>query len=145
MKQKTHTSSKYDTVKQLTPTKFRRLTGVKPTIFAQMVVILKRADKQLRKRGGKPKLIVEDRLLLALEYLRDYPTYFRLGQNYSVTRVSHFQLRSRASSASWMPGFMTSQSCWYSVVCSSCLRLCFRIQVSNASPMWFLWARPVLA
>lgn len=95
MKQKTHTSSKYDTVKQLTPTKFRRLTGVKPTIFAQMVVILKRADKQLRKRGGKPKLIVEDRLLLALEYLRDYPTYFRLGQNYSVSEstawyISHW-------------------------------------------------------
>jgi len=85
MKQKTPTSSKYDQVKDLPPTKFRRLTGVKPTIFAHMVVVLKRADRSLRKRGGKPKLIVEDRLLLALEYLRDYPTYFRLGQNYGVS------------------------------------------------------------
>jgi hypothetical protein len=50
-----------------------------------MVAILKRADKQARKRGGKPKLIVEDRLLLALEYLREYPTYFRLGQSYGVS------------------------------------------------------------
>jgi len=78
-------TTKYDKVKDLTPTKFRRLTGVKPAIFARMVVTLKRADRQARKRGGKPKLIVEDRLLLALEYLREYPTYFRLGQSYGVS------------------------------------------------------------
>jgi hypothetical protein len=77
-------AAKYDKIKTLPPAKFRRLTGVKPTIFARMVVVLKRADKQARKRGGKPKLIVEDRLLLALEYLREYPTYFRLGQSYDV-------------------------------------------------------------
>jgi hypothetical protein len=95
MKQKTNTPSKYDKVKQLPLAKFRRLTGVKPTIFAKMVVVLKRADKQLRRRGGKPKLVVEDKLLLALEYLRDYPTYFRLGQNYGVSEstawyISHW-------------------------------------------------------
>lgn len=78
-------ATKYDKVKNLPPAKFRRLTGVKPTIFAKMVATLKRDDKQLRKRGGKPKLIVEDRLLLALEYLREYPTYFRLGQSYGVS------------------------------------------------------------
>lgn len=60
-----------------------------------MVVVLKRADKEKRKRGGKPKLCVEDRLLLALEYLRDYPTYFRLGQNYGISEstawyISHW-------------------------------------------------------
>ena len=77
--------SKYNKIETLSPSKFRRLTGVKPTIFAKMVVVLKRADRRLRKRGGKPKLIVEDRLLLALEYLREYPTYFRLGQNYGIS------------------------------------------------------------
>lgn len=63
----------------------------------------------------------------------------------SVTRVSHFHPFNRAASASWMPGFMTSQSCWYSVVWSISLLLCFRTQVSKANPMWFLWARPRLA
>lgn len=77
-------ATKYDVVKDMPPAKFRRLTGVKPTVFAKMVVILKRAERQVRKRGGKPKLIVEDRLLLGLEYLREYPTYFRLGQSYGV-------------------------------------------------------------
>jgi hypothetical protein len=60
-------ATKYDKVKNLSPTQFRRLTGVKPSVFAKMVVTLKRAERQTRKRGGKPKLIVEDRLLLALE------------------------------------------------------------------------------
>jgi len=78
--------TKYDKVKTLRPDKFRRLTGVKPTVFNKMVVVLKRAEKQKRKRGGKlPKLCLEDRLLLTLEYLRDYPTYFRLGQHYGVS------------------------------------------------------------
>jgi hypothetical protein len=78
-------ATKYDKIKTLSPTKFRRLTGVKPTVFNKMVVVLKRAERLLRKRGGKPKLIIEDRLLLALEYLREYPTYFRLGQSYGVS------------------------------------------------------------
>lgn len=77
--------TKYDHIKNLSPVQFRRLTGVKPTIFARMVVILKRAERQARKRGGKPKLTVEDRLLLGLEYLREYPTYFRLGQSYGIS------------------------------------------------------------
>ena len=78
-------AAKYDKIKTLQPAKFRRLTGVMPRFFVQMVGILKRVEKQARKRGGRPKLIVEDRLLLALEYLREYPTYFRLGQSYGVS------------------------------------------------------------
>jgi Helix-turn-helix of DDE superfamily endonuclease len=34
---------------------------------------------------ASPNSSIEDRLLLALEYLREYPTYFRLGQNYDVS------------------------------------------------------------
>jgi hypothetical protein len=79
-------SSKYDKIKDLPPNQFRRLTGIKPTIFARMMVVLRRAEKQTRKRGGfKPKLVLEDRLLLALEYLREYRTYFHIGQSYGVS------------------------------------------------------------
>jgi Helix-turn-helix of DDE superfamily endonuclease len=78
--------SKYDQLKDLKPSLFRRLTGVKPTIFAKMVVVLRRSEKQIRRRGGrKPLLSVEDRLLLALEYLREYRTYFHIGQSYGVS------------------------------------------------------------
>jgi len=86
MKQKTKHPSKYDKIKHLPPGQFRRLTGVKPTIFARMLVILRRAEKETRKRGGYvPKLCLEDRLLLALEYLREYRTYFHIGQSYGVS------------------------------------------------------------
>lgn len=90
MKQQTHTTtSKYEKIKDLSPSQFRRLTGVKPTIFARMLVILRRAEKQTRKRGGfTPKLCLEDRLLLALEYLREYRTYFHIGQSYGVSESS---------------------------------------------------------
>ena len=51
-----------------------------------MVEILSKADAAQRSRGGpKPKLCVEDRLLLALEYLREYRTYFHVGTNYSIS------------------------------------------------------------
>lgn len=81
--------SKYDKAKRLSPAAFRRLTGVKPTVFARMAVVLKRAEKQTRKHGGKaPKLCLEDRLLLALEYLREYRTYFHIGQSYGVSESS---------------------------------------------------------
>ena len=87
------TGSKYDKLQGLSPGKFRRLTGVKPTIFAKMVTILKRAEKQRRKRGGKlPKLILEDRLLLTLEYLREYRTYFHIGRSYGVSESQAYKI-----------------------------------------------------
>lgn len=89
-------ASKYDAIKDLKPDKFRRLTGVKPVIFAKMVKILQRAEKRTRKVGGKTsKLCPEDRLLLSLEYLREYPTYFRLGQNYGISESSAWRISRR--------------------------------------------------
>ena len=86
MAQNTKSSSKYDKIKHLSPNQFRRLTGVKPVIFDRMLIVLRRAEKQTRKRGGVPgKLSLEDRLLLALEYLREYRTYFHIGQSYDVS------------------------------------------------------------
>lgn len=86
MKPKTNNSTKYDQIKTLPPDQFRRLTGVKPVIFDRMLVVLRRAEKQIRKRGGyEPSLVLEDRLLLALEYLREYRTYFHIGQSYGVS------------------------------------------------------------
>lgn len=35
---------------------------------------------------------IEDRLLMTLEYLRDYPTYFRLGQNYGISESNAFKI-----------------------------------------------------
>jgi hypothetical protein len=86
-------ASKYAQIKGLEPHLFRRLTGVKPSVFGQMVTILKRAEKPVRKSGGrKSELAIEDRLLLALEYLREYRTYFHVGQSYGVSESSAFRI-----------------------------------------------------
>ncbi len=55
--------------------KFRHLTGVKKATFEQMVEILEVEDKRKKaRRGRKSKLYIEDRLLMALEYIREYRT-----------------------------------------------------------------------
>ena len=51
-----------------------------------MVEILQQAESLRRSQGGpKRKLSVEDMLLLALEYLREYRTYFHVATNYGVS------------------------------------------------------------
>jgi hypothetical protein len=85
--------TKYGQLSGLHDAQFKRLTGVQRTTFAAMVEILTVADASRKARGGRAsKLRVEDRLLMALEYLREYPTYFRLGQNYGVSESNAFKI-----------------------------------------------------
>ena len=68
---------KYEAIQKLSPTEFRRLTGVRKETFVQMISIVKDAEKLRMSRGGKPsRLFVEDKLLMALEYLREYRNKF---------------------------------------------------------------------
>jgi hypothetical protein len=72
---------KYEVIKDPEEEKFRRLTGVKRATFEKMLAILREADKKKQSKGGrKPKLILENRLLMALEYIREYRTYFHVSQ-----------------------------------------------------------------
>ena len=78
--------SKYEGIQDLSSEKFRRLTGVKKETFDVMVKILQQAESFRRSKGvPKRKLSVEDMLLLALEYLREYRTYFHVAVNYGVS------------------------------------------------------------
>ena len=77
---------KYEQVKQLKAEQFRRLTGVKQETFMVMIEVLEKAERGQRRKGGpKPKLKLEDRLLMVLEYLREYRTYFHVGTNYGLS------------------------------------------------------------
>ena len=66
----------YEQIKNLREKEFKRLCGVKPQLFGEMVDVLKQELPTSRKRGGQQKLSPEDRLLVALEYSREYRTYF---------------------------------------------------------------------
>jgi Helix-turn-helix of DDE superfamily endonuclease len=83
---------KYETVSQLSSIEFKRLTGVQKTTFIEMVTIVKEAENNKASGRGKPfHLSIEDRLLMTLEYLREYRTYFHLGQSYGLSESACYR------------------------------------------------------
>jgi hypothetical protein len=72
--------------------KFRRLTGITRDLFDKCTVILKEADTVKRKRGGQPhKLSIENILLMTLEYIREYRTYFHISKSYGVSESTAYK------------------------------------------------------
>jgi len=83
---------KYEHVKKLSPIAFKRLTGVRKNTFTAMSSIVKKAENKRMSRGGKPPhLEIEDRLLMTLEYLREYRTYFHLGKSYGLSESACYR------------------------------------------------------
>lgn len=83
---------KYGQIQRLEEEKFRRLTGVKRTTFEKMTNILSDANIKKKARGGrKNKLSIEDQLLMALEYIREYRTYFHISQSYGVSESAAYK------------------------------------------------------
>jgi len=83
---------KYEELKQLSPQQFRRLTGVKQETFSEMInILLAVQNGRYRKAGRKSGLSIEDKLLMALEYLREYRTYFHLGRSYGLSESACYR------------------------------------------------------
>jgi hypothetical protein len=76
----------YEEYKDLKRTNFKRLVGVEKETFNKMVEILKIEEKEKKKRGGKPsKILIEDKLLMAFEYWREYRTFFHIAVNHGIS------------------------------------------------------------
>jgi Helix-turn-helix of DDE superfamily endonuclease len=81
----------YNQVKNLEPTEFKRLCGVTPATFEQMVKVVA-AEKVLAKKSGRPsKLSIEDQVLMTLEYWREYRTYFHIGVSWGLNESNVFR------------------------------------------------------
>jgi hypothetical protein len=66
---------------------FKRLYGVKPGTFRKMLSILQEGFNALHTKGGKPpKLTAEDKLYIALKYLREYRTMDSIAAEYGVCK-----------------------------------------------------------
>jgi len=67
---------------------FKRLFGVNKETFHTMRNILQQAYEKLHQHGGKPskKLLVEDRLLVTLQYWRKYRTMEHLAYEYNTVK-----------------------------------------------------------
>jgi len=83
---------KFSQFEEVSSEDFRRLTGIKRTTFDKMTIILKDAEIKFKSRGGKRnKLVIEDRLLMTLEYLREYRTYFHISCSYGISESSCYR------------------------------------------------------
>jgi Helix-turn-helix of DDE superfamily endonuclease len=71
---------------------FRRLSGILHATFRQMVKFLKSEEEKKLKRGGrKPSKSMEERLLMTLEYWREYRTYFHVAASYNTSEPSVYR------------------------------------------------------
>lgn len=69
----------YEQVKNLKASEFKRLCGVQPETFVQMVEVVGTHERNQKKTGRPGKLSLEDQVLMRLEYWREYRTYFHIG------------------------------------------------------------------
>jgi hypothetical protein len=85
-------SKKYSQICKLSDSHFRRLVGVKKETFTLMMKLLKEAERKQKALGGTPnRLGMADRLLMSLEYLREYRTYFHVGQSYGLSESAAYR------------------------------------------------------
>lgn len=80
---------KIDKIINFDAERFKRVVGVKPATFQVMVEEYKASEierKNTHKVGGRqPKLCEEDRVLLMLEYYREYRTLEHIGIDYGIS------------------------------------------------------------
>jgi hypothetical protein len=76
----------YEKLKELSNTDFKRYCGVGRKTFDKMCEIVRRKSAAQRLVSGRPaKLVVEDQVLLSLEYLREYRTMFHIATSWGIS------------------------------------------------------------
>ncbi len=81
-----------DRIENLQPADFKRLTGVYPETFALMVKVVS-AEKAFHEKTGRPsKLSVEEKILMTLEYWREYRTYYHIGMSRGIDETTAMRI-----------------------------------------------------
>ena len=72
---------------------FKRYTGIPQWLFWEMNAVLIWARREKLSRGGrKPKLRSWEILLMALEYWREYRTFFHISVNYGISESNCWKI-----------------------------------------------------
>jgi len=75
----------HERIKKLPKTHYKQIFGVSRGTFFKMYKTLRREYRKLHAQGGKPpKLSVLDKLIIALQYWREYRTYRHIAFDYGV-------------------------------------------------------------
>lgn len=77
---------------------FKRLIGVTPCTFEAMVTEIAKQSSLSKhkivgkKRGPKPELLVEDKLLMMLMYYREYRTFLHISADYGISETQCWRI-----------------------------------------------------
>ena len=72
----------YQKAREISKSQFKRLYGVSQDSFGKMVEIVRTAKQG--SRGVQSKLSIPDQILLRLQYLREYRTFFHIAQDWGI-------------------------------------------------------------
>lgn len=82
---------KWEDIKDSNPDTFKRLVGVRKDLFERMVRESDRLSAPSthkvagKKRGPKPKLSMENRVLMLLMYYREYRTFLHIATTFGIS------------------------------------------------------------
>lgn len=83
---------KYEDLKGLKDKKFKKLVGIPRDLFDLLITTLQHHFESKESKGGpKPKLCIEDILLMTLYFYRNYVTFFNLGIIYKLDESNAYR------------------------------------------------------
>lgn len=83
---------KYEKLKKMKDKKFKRTVGIPRELFELLAEVLLFALNEKHSKGGrKPKLSVENILIMYLKYYRDYPTFDSLGFQFDIDESNAYR------------------------------------------------------
>jgi Helix-turn-helix of DDE superfamily endonuclease len=85
-------TTRWEQVQALSAAEFRRLTGVRPPVFAAMVAVVREREVSKRQPGRPYALRLEDQVLLTLEFWREYRTHFHRAQSWGVHEATAWRI-----------------------------------------------------
>jgi len=78
----------YTALQELSVGEFKRWWGVSRETFGEMVEVLRPHLERQGQRGRQNKLSVEDQLLVAWQYRREYRSQFHLGASWGLHKTT---------------------------------------------------------
>jgi hypothetical protein len=86
-------STKYEKAQKMRDDQYHRLSGFSKKTMELMVSILSEAYAAKHKRRGRhSKLQVEDMLMMACKYWREYVTYLSLSHEFEVAESTAYEI-----------------------------------------------------
>ena len=82
-----------ENILNLSDKNFRRITGVKRSVFNVMAEVIREALKIKKSKGGRPNtLSPESMVLITLEYLREYKTYASIALSCGLSESVSYKI-----------------------------------------------------